>query len=54
MHTVNNLAEVYGVGTQITRSFSEIIDQKPEEERTAEEIKQYFITRLNGVKNESI
>lgn len=47
MHTVNNLAEAYG-GIKITKSFNEIIKQKPEEERTADEIITEFKQRLNG------
>ena len=53
MHTVNNLAEYYG-GVKITKHFSEIIRQEPEEKRTADEIIENFKLRLNGEQNELI
>lgn len=54
MHTVNNLAEAYGGGIRITKSFYELLKPEPEEKRTADEIISQFKQRLNGVKNESI
>lgn len=54
MHTVNNLAEGYGCGVKVTKSFDEIITPKSTEKRTAEEIINNIASKLNGAHNEFI
>lgn len=53
MHTVNNLAEMYG-GVKITKAFDELINPTPEAKKTADEIINSFKERLNGDYYESI
>lgn len=38
MHMVNNMADAYGGGYKINKTFAELIDPVLEEKRTAEEI----------------
>ena len=52
-YTVNNIAEYFG-GTVVKKTYSDIIDVKPEEKRTAEQIIYSISSRLNGVQNEPI
>ena len=52
-YTVNNIAEYFG-GTVVKKIYSDIIDVKPEEKRTAEQIIYSIASRLNGVHNEPI
>lgn len=47
MATANNLAEAFG-GISINKSYADIIEFKPKEEKTAEEIIESMKSKFNG------
>ena len=50
----NNLVDYIGGGTKFVKSYNDIITVQPEEQRTAEEVIDNIVSRLNGTQNELI
>lgn len=53
MYAVNNIFSIGG-GVEVKKRFFEILERKPKDSRTAEEIINNIKNKLNGENNESI
>lgn len=52
-YIVNNIGKSFG-GVEVKKRFSELLENKPEEKRTPEEIINNIREKLKGVNDESI
>ena len=54
MNINNNLVDYIGGGVKLIKSYSEIISPQPQDTRTADEVINGIVSRLNGTQNEFI